>query len=294
MAVIKLTEPYHIQQTRRDVRDSLMMAGEMSIAMVTYHPTNDRDALRCQACWNSIYKQSETSSCTRCYGTTYDGGFKEIRRIWALYTGDDNDEPQTKQGIWDSEQREVQLEAFPILTQRDYLVRVSRWSADYRPLAIDSIMQVGPVKVNGIKTGARFSEQRFDAVGQRAQVSKLPETAGVYKYPLIGVQFSENGPVNLGDLPPVTQPDTKVVFFPISGPGIGDDDPTIFEGKGFTFVQETPSDTWTIANKLGRYPASVNVFLNTGEMIEADEEYPDENTIILTFGQPYAGRAEII
>lgn len=293
MAVIKLTEPYHIRQTRLDVRDALMMTGEMCILLAAYHLTDEPDHPRCKFCYNSAYGQAKEYACPYCYGTTMEGGIKYAKRIWAVFTGDDNDEPFSKHGIQDSDQREIQCEAFPLLTQRDYIVRVSRWSEDFRPLAIAGIWQIGPVKVNGIRTGGRFSEQRFDAVGQKGQVSKMPPNTGIYKYPIIGESFAENG----DDLPqPGTvplQPDTKVVYYSIA-PGCGDEpDTPVFNTHGFTFIQSVPSTIWTISNPLGRYPASVTVLID-GKVVETDEEYPDIDTIILRFGTPQAGRAEVV
>lgn len=290
---IKLIEPYHITQTRKDVRDAMMMTGEMCILLQCYHPSNDPDAARCQVCYNAVYKQAKEYDCPHCYGTTYEIGIKEAARVWGVFTQDDNDEPVTKHGVWDSNQRTAQFEAYPLLTQRDYVVRVSRWSKDYVPQAIDGVYQVGPVKVTTIRTGGGFDDQNYAAVGQVAQLSKMPLNSPIYRYQVIGKSFAENANVALNELPPVVSPDTKVVYFPISGPSTENPNTPIFDADGFSFVQAIPAATWTVPNPMGRMPAAVTVYIN-GEVWEADEEYPDVSTILLHFGEPVAGRVEVV
>lgn len=62
---------------------------------------------------------------------------------------------------------------------------------------------------------------------------------------------------------------------------------------GFTHTQASPAATWTITNTLGRYPASVLIVIGT-ELVDADIEFPDVDTIVVTFATPTAGRAEFI
>jgi hypothetical protein len=62
---------------------------------------------------------------------------------------------------------------------------------------------------------------------------------------------------------------------------------------GFTHTQEAPAGTWTITNPLGRYPASVSVWIGD-DLIDTDIETPDINTIVVVFASPQSGRAEII
>lgn len=62
---------------------------------------------------------------------------------------------------------------------------------------------------------------------------------------------------------------------------------------GFTHTQTTPAATWTITNILGRYPASVTVWINDFE-VDADIETPNTSTVVITFASPQSGRAEII
>ena len=62
---------------------------------------------------------------------------------------------------------------------------------------------------------------------------------------------------------------------------------------GFTHTQTTPAATWTISNLLGRYPASVSVFIS-GQLVDAYIETPNVSTIVVTFATPQSGRAEVI
>lgn len=62
---------------------------------------------------------------------------------------------------------------------------------------------------------------------------------------------------------------------------------------GFTHVQSAPAATWTIVNTLGRYPAAVLVVVGD-QMVLTDVEFPDEDTIVITFATPQTGRVEII
>lgn len=62
---------------------------------------------------------------------------------------------------------------------------------------------------------------------------------------------------------------------------------------GFTHNQSSPAATWPIVNTLGRYPSAVTVVVGD-EVVDADIETPDVNTITVTFALPQSGRAEII
>ena len=292
MAVVKLVEPYAITQGRKDVRDALTLTGEQCIALQMYHPINDPDAPRCPSCYNALYKQAKEYACPDCYGTTFEGGIKEIDRIWAIFTQNDNNEPINNQGVWNADNRNVQMEAFPILSQRDYIVRVKRWGPNFTPLAVDGIWATGRVNVQTLRTGSMWDTQEYAGIGQFCTSNLMPDNHPIYSVPILGISFAE-GVGEDTPVEPARQPDTRVVYFPISGPGAGTQEPPVFNSDGFTHIQQLESDTWTISNPLGRTPAACTVYIND-EVWEVDEEYPNPQTIILRFAEPVSGRAEFV
>lgn len=124
-----------------------------------------------------------------------------------------------------------------------------------------------------------------------------------------------NGDVELGSL---TAPDTPHIDFHSSGYGtdydsrivvsggagtIGQGDLNIIAGRlllngspvasgddSFTFVQSTPSITWTIDHNLARYP-SVLVIDSTGRVVEGDVQHLSTNSLVITFSGAFAGTA---
>jgi hypothetical protein len=60
--------------------------------------------------------------------------------------------------------------------------------------------------------------------------------------------------------------------------------------QGFTFSQLNPSTVWTIHHNLGKIPAVV-VTDSAGSLVVGEIEYPDINTVIITFCYPFGGMA---
>jgi hypothetical protein len=88
----------------------------------------------------------------------------------------------------------------------------------------------------------------------------------------------------------VVPPANALVVLPVPGiPG-----PVGPAGDGGTsFLQTEPSATWIIPHGLGRYPSSVTVIIGSTELT-TDVEYPDRDTVTITFADPVSGRAEIV
>lgn len=61
-------------------------------------------------------------------------------------------------------------------------------------------------------------------------------------------------------------------------------------GGTFTHNQMISATTWTITHNLGFYP-NVTVSDSAGTIIEGQVEYPDVNTVVLTFSSAFAGKA---
>lgn len=182
-------EPYAINLARQSVRDSLMSHGEMSIAFAAFHPSRDKDVERYRCShYDDIYKDKRNDlDCTSCYNTSYTR-FKEVARVWALYTDTTNNEDQNRQGTWVSSQRNVQTEFTPALMSGDFIVRVSYW--DHRkPLVIEEVYRVHDVRPESLRTGARFGQAYYDAVGQKLMVHKEPESHPLFEYPFSSLEL---------------------------------------------------------------------------------------------------------
>ncbi|MGI5216255.1 hypothetical protein [Nocardia sp. CA-290969] len=78
-------------------------------------------------------------------------------------------------------------------------------------------------------------------------------------------------------------------YLPIPGPPGPPGPPG---GGGYEHIQSTPAATWTIAHPFARYPLSLLVLVD-GQMVIPDAEFPDLNSVVLTFAAPVAGRAEL-
>jgi len=58
----------------------------------------------------------------------------------------------------------------------------------------------------------------------------------------------------------------------------------------FEFVQSTPSTTWTINHKLGKFP-SITVIDSANTVVVGEYTYTDNNNVILTFSAGFSGKA---
>lgn len=59
---------------------------------------------------------------------------------------------------------------------------------------------------------------------------------------------------------------------------------------GFIFSQPSPATTWRIVHNLGRFPA-VSLVDTAGDIMWADFQYIDSNTVVVTFTAATAGEA---
>lgn len=142
---IKLVESYSVQLARNSVRDSLQSHGEECIALSMYHVNADEKIQpRCPICFDDTYKQPDPQ-CNYCYGTTFKGGIKYATRMWAMFADTSKVEAIRERGVWVPDAREMQCEAFPLFMERDYVVRVRKWTSDHRPLEIEGYYAIGQV-----------------------------------------------------------------------------------------------------------------------------------------------------
>lgn len=88
-----------------------------------------------------------------------------------------------------------------------------------------------------------------------------------------------------------TQPATSSVISSAAQPGPrGATGPEGPAGAGSEWPFASPVATWTVRHNLGRHPL-VQVLDTTGAQFDADVEYADVNTVVITHAQPVAGSA---
>lgn len=167
-----------------------MSHGEECVLLHTYHVTRDEGIQpRCPLCFDDIYSQGERQDCDNCYGTTFHGGIKQAWRAWGLFTDADDPETIGKRGVWNPSERNLHTEHEPDLIQRDFVVRVSAWGPGHRVDEIEGIYVLKNTNNESLRTGNRFGQTQFDTVGQRADIQRVAEAMGIYKYPVIGRVF---------------------------------------------------------------------------------------------------------
>lgn len=176
-------EDYSVRLARQSIRESLMSHGELSIAFAAYHPSTDEEAqrLRCTH-YDDVYKDKLSENhCSICYDTSYTE-FRDIRRVWAIYTDSEEQEVETRRGTWAPRVKNIQTEHSPQLINGDYIVRVSYWE-DTKPLVVEEVYRIDSVSPESLRTGARFGQAYFDIVGQKFRASKTDDEHPLYNFP---------------------------------------------------------------------------------------------------------------
>jgi len=304
MAIIKLVESYAINYARTQVRDSLQSHGEEAVLLQMYHPEDFTDTTRpqlgkCPRCSWDAYNDGE-NMCPVCYGTnlynneTQTGGVKDARRVWAVFTDHAGTEQYGQRGVMAPDQREVQMEAFPLVVEHDFIARVRRWDpATHTALSEPEFYSLSAVTRDSLRTGNRYGQTWQDVIGQKAQCSWLPPRSnGIQLFPIKDVSFPAARITGTPVPVAVVEPDTKVVFYPVSntsGVVTGANQGNF--GEPWIFTQVAPSTTWTIHHTLGYLP-EVNVIVG-GEEVDADVDYPDVHSVVITFASPQSGTAEL-
>lgn len=190
MPRIDLLEPYAIRQARQAIRDSLMSHGEECILIHLFHvPEVENIQPRCPVCYDDVYKQAEEFDCTNCYGTTFDGGVNTAHRAWAIFGDAQDKETFGKRGYWHPTERTLHTEPYPDMWKRDFVVRVTGWTADHRPTGIEGIYVFDEISNETLRTGNHFGHTQLYPVGQRADLQRIAEGMPIYKYPIVGQVF---------------------------------------------------------------------------------------------------------
>ena len=190
MARIDLVEDYAVRLARESVRDSLMSHGEEAIVLPMYHPNKDDKIVPRCVCFDDIYKQSETFTCSLCYGTTFQGGIEQAYRVWCMFGDTPKDEEIDKKGVWVPDTRTIQTEGKPLVMDHDFVIRVSEWSIDHKALAIEGVYEIQTTDRRSLRTGNRFGQSRFDIVGQKSKAVLLADGQHpITKFPALGQRF---------------------------------------------------------------------------------------------------------
>lgn len=190
MARVDLVEPYSIRLARESIRDSLRSHGEECVLLHMHHVNEAQDVVpRCPDCYDDVYKQGERYDCSRCYGTTFDGGIAQAYRAWGLFTDAQDAETFGKRGMWHPIASSIQTEHLPDLWQRDYVIRVGRWSVDHRVEEVDGIYVFKQVANESLRTGGMRGQTLYDTIAQRADIQLIAENMPIHQYPVKGVRF---------------------------------------------------------------------------------------------------------
>jgi hypothetical protein len=280
-----------------------MWWGEESVLLQMWHPS-DEGIGKCPRCHQAAYNDGE-QMCPVCYGTglfheeTQTGGIKAAVRVWCLFTDHVVSEEYGQRGVLKADNREVTTEAFPLLTEHDFIARVRRWDpTTYTALDDPRFYSLSAITRQSLRTGHRYGQTWEDIIGQTAQLSWIPDnTMGIQLFPIEGQSFP---PVTITGTPTpqvVAQPDTKVIYVPVPedvpGPGSGNVIGASVEWLPvFTFPQIAPATPWIITHSLGHDP-EVTIIID-GEEVSADVTYPDATTVRIDFAEPQSGIAELV
>jgi hypothetical protein len=155
-----------------------------------FHVAEDEDTVsRCPACYDDIYEQPDRFDCTRCYGTSFDGGVKERWRAWAIFTDTLEVEDISARGVWHPIKRQLHTEHKPDLWKRDFVVRATDWDGT-TIVAVEGIYVFDDVTMESLRTGNQSGQITRDVVGQRASLNRISEEMPIYQLPLAGRSFA--------------------------------------------------------------------------------------------------------
>lgn len=278
MVSIKLYENHAVRQLRQDVRDSLVLSGELCLLMQMYHPGYAGIA-QCPNCTDDIYVSGE-GDCTVCYGTSWvnatgvPSGVMGVAKVYGLFSDTQVPEELKAKGTYIPDKREIQTEAFPMLVEHDIVVRFRNWDTDGLPTELEGFYGIQTVTRTSLRTGTRGGQYSWDVVGQRAVVTRLDDALPIYQFPVLGEAFA-------GAVVPTTP---YVTAIPAAAtPAANRQTPLVHQ-------HAVPETVWTI-NHTFDYPPKVTVIINSEE-VDADVRY-FAGYVTVTFEDPQAGIAVV-
>lgn len=170
-----------------------MAHGEEVVALKMYHAIPDEGVQPRCINFDDVYSANEHWDCDLCYGSGFENGIKQLGRVWAMFTTDALGESQTKQGQYQPFSHQVTTEPVPMLIENDYILRISRWSSDHRPLGVHAAYDLKVMTPESVRTGNQLGQDGNDYVALKGKATELPRTHPIYK--VYGNQISEMFPV---------------------------------------------------------------------------------------------------
>ena len=185
MAIIRMDQTgYATNTVRNRSTEALQAYGEQAILLNSYTPgIHEGDVNRCENCWDDVYAQSEYT-CPICFGVGFNPPFDRISRVWSLFENANKDEKRDKRGEYFPDRRTVYIEGWVTVTPGDFLIRVRKWDAEYRPIELAGRYQIGDLVESNLRTGADYAQEADDRVGQRTNVNFLERSHPLYRFPI--------------------------------------------------------------------------------------------------------------
>ncbi len=182
--ILRVPQQFAVNFAYNNVKHVMQTMGEEVIALKMYHVNDDEETQpRCGICYDDVYQNNNSATCAYCYGTTFQGGVKEVWRIWAVFSDQTEDVKKDKTGYWQNENHNLQMEGYPALQMDDYVIRVKAWdSFKQAPLELGKYYRLGAVRPISVRTGIRFGGTNWDRVGQKTEAFVLPKTEIIYQY----------------------------------------------------------------------------------------------------------------
>jgi len=112
---------------------------------------------------------------------------------------------------------------------------------------------------------------------------------------IVTVEVIEN-PIELAitesNIDVIVNEDVVEVNIGTSGPQgpMGPPGPVDFADLSYVHIQNTPSTTWNITHGLQFIP-NITVVDSGGTVVEGSYDYPDANTVVLSFSSAFSGKA---
>jgi hypothetical protein len=188
--IIKVPEDYAVSRMSQNVQEAFQFLGEELIYLRMRHVGIDPGD-RCSRCWDADYEQISDEFCPNCYGTTFDIPIVSWGRAWGLFTDNQSRNEQIRKwGIWETDDREVQVEQMVDAREHDYIIRVNEWSPDHKPINIQGRYRVDNTLTNSLRTGSRIGGQLMDRIGITCRAHAL-----AYGHPMSAFPLDSTKPV---------------------------------------------------------------------------------------------------